>query len=87
MLIACTGHRPDRLGGEPGVSIIARQFIAERRRTEKARRYAELAALATAPLGGLWPTGWTGENLARPPLRVIELMGEPGAAGHTPREP
>jgi hypothetical protein len=63
------------------------QFIAEHQRTEKARLYAELAALAAAPLGGLWPPGWTGENLAHPPLHVAELLDEPGAAGYTPQEP
>ena len=68
---------------DPRYLALFRQFIAENRRAEKARRYVELAALAAAPLGGLWPPGWTGENLAHPPLRVAELLGEPGAAGQT----
>jgi hypothetical protein len=72
---------------DPGYLVLFRQFIAQSRRAEKARRYAELAALAAAPLGGLWPPGWTGENLAHPPLRVAELLGEPGAAGETSQEP
>jgi predicted nucleotidyltransferase len=62
------------------------QFIAEHQRTEKARLYAELAALAAAPLGGLWPPGWTGENLAQPPLRIAELLDTSGAADQTSRE-
>lgn len=62
---------------DPNYLALFRQFIAEYQRTEKARLYAELAALAAAPLGGLWPPGWTGENLAHPPLRVAELLGEP----------
>jgi hypothetical protein len=69
---------------DPGYLALFRQFIAACERAEKARRYAELAALAAAPLGGLWPPGWTGENLAHPPLRAAELLGEPGAAGQTP---
>jgi len=64
-----------------------RQFFAESRRTAKARHYVELAALAAAPLGGLWSPGWTGENLAHPPLRVAKLLGEPGTAGQAPQEP
>jgi hypothetical protein len=48
---------------------------------------AWIGLLGLAPLGGLWPPGWTGENLARPPLRVAELLGEPGAAGQAPQEP
>jgi hypothetical protein len=72
---------------DPGYLALFRKFIAESRRAEKARRYAELAALAAAPLGGLWPPGWTGENLAHPPLRVAELLGELGAARQTPPEP
>jgi hypothetical protein len=62
---------------DPEYLALFRQFIAESRRTEKASRYAELAALAAAPLGGLWPPGWTGENLKHPPLRVAALLGEP----------
>jgi len=61
----------------PNYLALFRQFFAESQRTEKARRYAELAALAAAPLGGLWPTAWTGENLSHPPLRIAELLGEP----------
>jgi hypothetical protein len=72
---------------DSGYLALFQQFIAESRRAEKARRYTELAALAAAPLGGLWPPGWTGENLARPPLRVADLLGEPGAAGQAPQEP
>lgn len=62
---------------DPNYLALFLQFIAEYQRTEKARLYAELAALAAAPLGGLWPPSWTGENLAHPPLRVAELLGEP----------
>jgi hypothetical protein len=62
---------------DPNYLALFRQFIVESQRTEKARRYAELAALATAPLGGLWPPGWTGENLAHPPLRIADLLSKP----------
>lgn len=43
----------------------------------QARVYAELAALAAAPLGGLWPPGWMGEDLAHPPLRIADLLSKP----------
>ena len=62
---------------DPNYLALFRQFIAESQRTEKARRYAEVSALAAAPFGGLWPPGWTGENLAHPPLRIAELLGKP----------
>lgn len=62
---------------DPDYQALFRRFFAESRRTEKARRYAELSALAAAPLGGLWPAGWTGDNLAHPPLRIAALLGEP----------
>lgn len=62
-------HDPDYLGGY-------QQFLRETDRTEKARRYRELAARAAAPLGGLWPPGWSGENLESPPLRVSDILGD-----------
>lgn len=62
---------------DPDYLALFHQFIAESRRTEKARGYAELAAFAAAPLGGLWPPGWTGENLAHPPLRIADLLSKP----------
>ncbi len=68
-LAALEAHDPDYLAGY-------QQFLIETDRTEKARRYRDLAARAAAPLGGLWPPGWSGENLEPPPLRVVDLLGD-----------
>jgi hypothetical protein len=68
-LAALQAHDPGYLAGY-------QQFLLETDHTEKARRYRDLAARAAAPLGGLWPPGWSGENLEQSPLRVSDLLGD-----------
>ncbi len=68
-----------------------RQLLKTASRTKRLQRYEQVAALTTAPLGGLWPAGmaaimpdasepWDSDTLERAQAFWQELMGEAASA-------
>jgi hypothetical protein len=63
------------LAQDPAFLQVYRQFLASQDRADRIACYEQAAALAAAPLGGLWPAGASATNLRQAAHLWTDLVG------------